>query len=106
LKKDLERIAAAKEAIGEDVPLMVDADHCYNVPTAIALRRELEKMNIYWFEEPISPEVIDGYIEVTRTLDIPTGPGLGIDINYASIEKYRAGEMDGFAWEPFKDRQA
>jgi len=75
LKKDLERIEAVKGAIGEDVLLMVDANHCYNVPTAISLGRELEKMNIYWFEEPISPEDIDGYIEVTRTLDIPIAGG-------------------------------
>ena len=75
LKKDLERIEAVKEAVGEDVLLMVDANHCYNVPTAISLGRELEKLNIYWFEEPISPEDIDGYVEVTRTLDIPIAGG-------------------------------
>lgn len=75
LKTDLDRIFAVKAAVGEDVVLMVDANHCYNVPTAITLGRELEKMNIYWFEEPISPEDIDGYIEVTRTLDIPIAGG-------------------------------
>jgi D-galactarolactone cycloisomerase len=75
LKKDIERIEAVKEAIGDDVLLMVDANHCYNVPAAISLGRELEKMDIYWFEEPISPEDIDGYIEVTRTLDIPIAGG-------------------------------
>lgn len=75
LKKDLERIESVKDAIGEEVLLMVDANHCYNVPTAITLGRRLEKMDIYWFEEPISPEDVDGYIEVTRTLDIPIAGG-------------------------------
>jgi D-galactarolactone cycloisomerase len=75
LKKDLDRIAAVKAAIGSDVQLMVDANHCYNVPTAISLGRELEKMGIYWFEEPISPEDIEGYVEVSRALDIAIAGG-------------------------------
>jgi len=75
LKRDIERIAAVKAAVGSDVQLMVDANHCYNVPTAIVLGRELEKMGIYWFEEPISPEDIEGYVEVSRTLDIAIAGG-------------------------------
>jgi D-galactarolactone cycloisomerase len=75
IKKDIERISAVKEAIGPDVQLMVDANHCYNLQTAIALGRELEKMGIYWFEEPISPEDIEGYVEITRTLDIAIAGG-------------------------------
>lgn len=75
LKKDLDRIAAVKAAVGSDVQLMVDANHCYNVPTAIALGRELEKMGIYWFEEPISPEDIEGYVEVSKALDIAIAGG-------------------------------
>ncbi len=75
VKKDLERIAAVRKAIGPNLQLMVDANHCFNVPTAITLGRELEKMNIYWFEEPISPEDIEGYVEVSRTLEMAVAGG-------------------------------
>jgi D-galactarolactone cycloisomerase len=75
IKKDVERISAVKEVTGPDVQLMVDANHCYNLQTAIALGRELEKMGIYWFEEPISPEDIEGYVEITRALDIAIARG-------------------------------
>lgn len=73
--KDIDRVAAVRDAIGPDVQLMVDANHCFNVPQAIAIGRELQKLDIYWFEEPISPEDLDGYVEVTSKLDMAIAGG-------------------------------
>ena len=75
LKKDIDRVAAVRDAIGSDVQLMVDANHCFTVPQAIAIGRELQKLDVYWFEEPISPEDLDGYVEVTRKLDMAIAGG-------------------------------
>lgn len=75
LKRDIERVAAVRAAIGQDVQLIVDADHSYNVAQAISIGRELEKLGVYWFEEPVSPEDIDGYIEVSRALDVAIAGG-------------------------------
>lgn len=74
-KLDIRRVAAVREAIGASVRLMVDANHCFTVPQAIRLGRELEKLDVEWFEEPISPEDIDGYVEVTRALDMAVAGG-------------------------------
>ena len=67
--------AAVREAIGPDVKLAVDANHCFSVPNAIRLGRMLEEHDILWFEEPISPEDHDGYVEVTRALDMAVAGG-------------------------------
>ncbi|MSQ60231.1 MAG: mandelate racemase/muconate lactonizing enzyme family protein [Betaproteobacteria bacterium] len=75
IKKDLSRVAAVRDAIGPGVQLMVDANHCFNVPQAINIGRELEKLGVYWFEEPISPEDLDGYVEVSRALDMAVAGG-------------------------------
>jgi D-galactarolactone cycloisomerase len=75
MRKDLERVAAVRDAIGPEVQLMVDANHCFNVPQAINLGRELEKLGVYWFEEPISPEDLEGYAEVSRSLDMAVAGG-------------------------------
>ena len=75
ITKDIDRVAAVRDAIGPDVQLMVDANHCFNVPQAIAMGRELQKLDIYWFEEPISPEDLDGYVEVTAKLDMAIAGG-------------------------------
>ena len=74
-KLDIARVEAVRKAIGDDVRLMVDANHCFTVPAAIRIGRELEKLDVEWFEEPISPEDLDGYVEVTRALDMAVAGG-------------------------------
>ena len=74
-KLDIRRVAAVREAVGDDIRLMVDANHCMTVPQAIRIGRELEALDIDWFEEPISPEDVDGYVEVTRALDMAVAGG-------------------------------
>lgn len=73
--RDYERVAAVREAVGPNTRLMVDANHCFSVPIAIQLGRKLEQLDIEWFEEPISPEDIDGYVQVTRALDMAVAGG-------------------------------
>ena len=45
------------------------------MPNAIKLGRMLEEHDILWFEEPVSPEDHEGYIEVTRALDMAVAGG-------------------------------
>lgn len=72
---DIARVEAVRKAVGDDMRLMVDANHCFTVPQAIRIGRELERLNVEWFEEPISPEDLDGYVEVTRALDMAVAGG-------------------------------
>jgi len=74
-KLDLARVEAVRGAIGPDVRLAVDANHCFTVPQAIRLGRAMEPLDILWFEEPVSPEDRDGYAEVTRALDMAVAGG-------------------------------
>jgi D-galactarolactone cycloisomerase len=70
LKTDLRYVQAIRAAIGDDVALMVDANHAYNASEAIKLARAIEPYDITWFEEPVPPEDIEGYLEVKRNTDI------------------------------------
>ena len=72
---DLRRVAAVRRAIGPEVKLAVDANHCFTVPQAIRLGRDMEDLDLMWFEEPISPEDHDGYIAVTNALDMAVAGG-------------------------------
>lgn len=75
LRTDAARVGAVRRAIGPGVLLAVDANHCLSVPNAIRLGRMLEAHDVLWFEEPISPEDHDGYVEVTRALDVAVAGG-------------------------------
>jgi len=74
-KKDLENVRSIREALGEDILLMVDANYAYNAHTAIKLGKKLEKYDIYWFEEPVSPEDINGYAKVREALNMAIAGG-------------------------------
>ncbi|MEM3022765.1 MAG: mandelate racemase/muconate lactonizing enzyme family protein [Candidatus Bathyarchaeia archaeon] len=75
LMEDMKSVRIVKDTVGDDVKLMVDANCAYSVPTAIKLGRFLEREEIYWFEEPIPPENLEGYVEISRALDIPVAAG-------------------------------
>ncbi|MFB0520196.1 MAG: mandelate racemase/muconate lactonizing enzyme family protein, partial [Desulfatiglandales bacterium] len=70
IEKDLRYVKVLREAVGNDIVLMVDANHAYNAAEAIRLAKEMEKYEVYWLEEPVPPEDIDGYIEVKRKSNI------------------------------------
>ncbi len=72
---DLGYLRGIREAIGNDLLLMVDANHAFNAPEAIRLARAMEPYDVYWFEEPVPPEDIDGYIEVRQKSRIPIAGG-------------------------------
>ncbi len=74
-EKDISLVRAVKEAIGDDIQLMVDADNAYTSTTAIPLGLKLDNMNVYWFEEPVSPEDHDGYREIKLALNTPVAGG-------------------------------
>ena len=72
---DFQRVAAVRKAIGPDIRLMVDANHSFNVTTAIQMGRKLESLDVAWFEEPVAPEDLDGYALVAKALDMPVTGG-------------------------------
>ncbi len=74
-EEDLQIIKAIRDAIGYDLKLMVDANCAYDATEAIKLAKEMEKYDIYWFEEPVPPEDIEGSLEVKNntTIRIATG---------------------------------
>jgi D-galactarolactone cycloisomerase len=67
---DMEYVRAVREAIGDEIKLMVDANHAYNAAEAVRLARRMEDYDVYWLEEPVPPEDIDGYVEVKQNSNI------------------------------------
>ena len=52
----LDRLAAARRAIGPDITLLVDCHSRFNLASAPAVAEELAQLNVGWFEEPVNPE--------------------------------------------------
>ncbi|WDZ80511.1 mandelate racemase/muconate lactonizing enzyme family protein (plasmid) [Ensifer adhaerens] len=73
--EDLRVIRAVREAIGDDMRLMIDANHGYTVPEAIRLGKAAADCDIDWFEEPVVPEQLSAYREVRAGQPIPVAGG-------------------------------
>src|SRR5690625_6861899 len=54
---------------------MVDAHGTYSIPEAKQFCRAVEDENLYWFEEPISPDNPQGTAEVRAATSIPIAAG-------------------------------
>jgi L-rhamnonate dehydratase len=61
LRQNVEFLAAHREAVGADFPLMVDCYMSLDVGYAVELAQALARLDIYWIEEPLSPDDVDGH---------------------------------------------
>ncbi len=66
IAEDLKRVAAAREAIGGDRNLMVDATTSLTARVAMRYAEALEPLDIRWFEEPVQAEDIAGCADLAR----------------------------------------
>ena len=66
IDEDLKRVATAREAIGGDRNLMVDATTSLTPRVAMRYAEALEPLNIRWFEEPVLAEDVAGCAELAR----------------------------------------
>ena len=60
---------------GKPVALMVDTNHAYGRAEALRLGRALEAYNLRWYEEPVVPEDLQGYVECRNRLSMPIAGG-------------------------------
>jgi D-galactarolactone cycloisomerase len=75
VEEDIDYVLAVRKAVGPGPRLMVDANHAYSVGAARRLLKAIEPAGIHWFEEPISPEDIDGYRELKSLTSIYLAAG-------------------------------
>ena len=82
---DIERVAAAREAIGDETELFVDANGAYSRKQALELAYAFSEFDVSWFEEPVSSDDLPG-LRMMRDdgppgMDIAAGE-YGYDITY------------------------
>jgi L-fuconate dehydratase len=66
IEDDIRRCAVARDAVGEDVAIALDANQVWDVPDAIAWVSALSAVRAEWIEEPTSPDDILGTAQIRR----------------------------------------
>jgi L-alanine-DL-glutamate epimerase-like enolase superfamily enzyme len=76
LTEEVARIKAARERIGPDVALFLDANNAWpDLFTALPFIRRFEPYFPGWIEEPFSPDDIDGHARLVKATTIPVATG-------------------------------
>jgi len=81
-KDDVRRVQSARDAIGPDVDLMIDANCWFNPHDAFMLAKALEDCNLKWFEEPIQQNDARALADLRSRVKVPIA----------------AGQMEGWRW--------
>ncbi len=69
-KADVEVCRAVREAVGDDMVLMLDPWGIYTYEEALYVGREIEELNYYWFEHPMDERKTEPYRKLSEQLDI------------------------------------
>ena len=84
-RQDLPVLEAVREAVGDDFTVMVDANKGWHMPgdvtpawtheSVLELARELERVDVYWLEEPLPTDDADGYAALRRATQLRIAAG-------------------------------
>jgi L-alanine-DL-glutamate epimerase-like enolase superfamily enzyme len=74
-RRDLERVALARDVIGPDAELYVDANGGYTAGQAVRVGHRVAQYGVSWFEEPVSSQDLAGLAAVRREVlpDVAAG---------------------------------
>ncbi len=72
---DAERVRAVREAIGDDIQLMMDANYMLSFTMAQEMCRRVEPYNITWFEEPLYGNDASLLADLRRRTTVPISAG-------------------------------
>lgn len=72
---DMTRLDAMRTHLGDDFPLMVDANQQWDRPTALRMCRAMEPDNLTWIEEPLDAYDYVGHADLARAIDTPIATG-------------------------------
>lgn len=95
IERDLASLAAIREAVGNKVDIFVDANLCYTTKLALEMVRRLEQYKVFWFEEPIPFDDIEGYKKLTdaTAVRIATGENMYTRFGFLDLITRRAADI-------------
>jgi L-alanine-DL-glutamate epimerase-like enolase superfamily enzyme len=92
---DIRACAAVREAVGPNVPLMLDGYHSYSRTDALRIGRALQRLDFTWFEEMMNEQSMASYVWLAEQLDIPIlGPESLSGKHHSRADWIKAGASD------------
>ncbi len=90
----IDRVRAARDHLGRDIELMVDAHGTFSVAEAKRFAREVEGCGLRWFEEPLNADDHAGLAELRAVTTVPIAAGESEFTRFAFLDLLRTGAVD------------
>jgi len=95
LADDVRRMKLAREVVGDDIRIAVDANQRWDVSDAVDWMRELAPYDPYWIEEPTSPDDVLGHQAIARAVaPIKVATGEHVQNRVVFKQLLQAGAID------------
>ena len=95
---DEERVSLARDALGPEIELMVDANGNYTADIALQSMMRIQDYNVQFYEEPLTPTDFGGYSTLHSRSPIPIATGEAL---YTPHEFKRLMDINGAdVWQP------
>lgn len=95
-RRTAEVVRSIRDAVGDDVDLLIEVHGRLDVPTAIRMAHKLAEFEPFWYEEPVPPESVQALAEVRSRIPIPVASGERVFDRFRFEEMMRAGAADVF----------
>jgi L-rhamnonate dehydratase len=93
-KTDLALVREARQGLGEENDLMIDAGLVWDAKTAIQRARAFSEYNIFWLEEPLRPDDYVGYRKLAAATDVRIAAGEEESERHSYLELMDRGQID------------
>lgn len=103
-RDDVAVVRAVREAVGDRLEIMVDANQGWRMPgdreprwdvaTAAQCARELDDLGVYWLEEPLRTEDADGYVALRRRTSVRLAAGELVRQQHEARDLVVRGQVD------------
>lgn len=93
-EKDLELVEGARKGVGDKCDLIIDAGCCWDAKTAIRRTKQFEKYNIFWLEEPLDQDDLNGYEKLSTFSTMPIASGEGVSGIFAWRNFIKSSKID------------
>lgn len=103
-REDVEVVEQVRAEVGGSLELMVDANQGWRMPgdlaprwdvaTAARCARELERLDVYWLEEPLRTDDVDGYAALRARTDLRLAAGEMVRSAHEARELVLRGGVD------------
>ena len=91
---DVQLVQTMRHAAGPKVDVLIDAGLCWDAKTAIQMARRFAEYDIFWLEEPLHPDNLDGYRRLSEATDVRIAAGEEESSRASFVDLMDRGKID------------